>query len=126
MAEMEDKLNSILGNPQMMQQIMSMAQSFGPSQGEPPKQEERKPEPPPQQSQMQMPSGNELAMMQKLFGMARQSGIDKNQQALLKALGPYLSRDRIAKLEKAMRAAKLAGIASTALGSSGLPFLSGR
>lgn len=126
MAEMEDKLNSILGNPQMMQQIMAMAQALGQSQSEQPKQEERKPDPPPPQPQMQMPSGGDLAMIQKLFGMARQSGIDKNQQALLRALGPYLSRERIVKLEKAMRAAKLAGIASTALGSSGLPFLSGR
>ena len=124
MAEMEDRLNSILGNPQMMQQIMAMAQSLGQTQGEPPRQEESKPEPPPQQPQM--PSGNELAMMQKLFGMARQSGIDKNQQTLLKALGPYLSRERISKLEKAMRAAKMAGLASSVLGSSGLPFLSGR
>ena len=73
-----------------------------------------------------MPSGGDLAMIQKPFGMARQSGIDKNQQTLLRALGPYLSRERIVKLEKAMRAAKLAGIASTALGSSGLPFLPGR
>ena len=126
MAEMEDKLNSILGNPQMMQQIMAMAQALGQSQSEPSKQEERKPDPPPPQPQMQMPSGGDLAMIQKLFGMARQSGIDKNQQALLRALGPYLSRERIVKLEKAMRAAKLAGIASTALGSSGLPFLPGR
>lgn len=126
MAEMEDKLNSILGNPQMMQQIMAMAQALGQSQSEPSKQEERKPDPPPPQTQMQMPSGGDLAMIQKLFGIARQSGIDKNQQTLLRALGPYLSRERIVKLEKAMRAAKLAGIASTALGSSGLPFLSGR
>ena len=126
MAEMEDKLNSILGNPQMMQQIMAMAQALGQSQSEQPKQEERKPDPPPPQPQMQMPSGGDLAMIQKLFGMARQSGIDKNQQTLLRALSPYLSRERIVKLEKAMRAAKLAGIASTALGSSGLPFLSGR
>lgn len=124
MAEMEDRLNSILGNPQMMQQIMAMAQALGQTQGGPPKQEESKSEPPPQQSQM--PSGNELAAMQKLFGMARQSGIDKNQQNLLKALGPYLSRERIAKLEKAMRAAKMAGLASTVLGNSGLSFLSGR
>ena len=109
-----------------MQQIMAMAQALGQSQSEQPKQEERKPDPPPPQPQMQMPSGGDLAMIQKLFGMARQSGIDKNQQALLRALSPYLSRERIVKLEKAMRAAKLAGIASTALGSSGLPFLSGR
>ena len=114
---MEDKLNAILGNPQMMQQIMSMAQAMG-------QQEEQKPEPaPPPQNNT---PGLDLAMIQKLSGIARQSSIDKNQQNLLRALGPYLSRERITKLEKAMRAAKIAGIASTALAGSGLSLLSGR
>lgn len=114
---MEEKLNAILGNPQMMQQIMSMAQAMG-------QQEEQKPEPaPPQQNNT---PGLDLAMIQKLSGIARQSSIDKNQQNLLRALGPYLSRERIVKLEKAMRAAKIAGIASTALAGSGLSLLSGR
>jgi len=112
---MEEKLNAILGNPQMMQQIMSMAQAMG-------QQEEPKPEPPPQNNG----GGLDLAMIQKLSGIARQSSIDKNQQNLLRALGPYLSRERITKLEKAMRAAKIAGIASTALAGSGLSLLSGR
>lgn len=120
MDEMESKLNSILGNPQMMQQIMSMAQALG----QPPKAEEKPPEPPPQS--VPMPSGNDLAMMQRLYSVARQSGVDKNQQALLKALGPYLSRERIVKLEKAMRAAKIASLATNVLGSSGLSFFSGR
>ena len=115
MDAMEDKLNAILGNPQMMQQIMSMAQAMG-------QQEEPKPEPPPQNNS----TGLDLAMIQKLSGIARQSSIDKNQQNLLRALGPYLSRERIVKLEKAMRAAKIAGIASTALAGSGISLLSGR
>ena len=116
MEGMEEKLNAILGNPQMMQQIMSMAQAMG-------QQEESKPEPPPPQNNS---SGLDLAMIQKLSGIARQSGIDKNQQNLLRALGPYLSRERITKLERAMRAAKIAGIASTALSGSGISLLSGR
>ena len=121
MDQMEDKLNSILGNPQMMQQIMSMAQALGAGSPEPPKEET--PPPPPKQA----PSlGMDVGTMQKLIGIARQSGIDKNQQALLRALAPYLSRERITKLEKAMRAAKIAALASTALGSDGIPFFSGR
>jgi hypothetical protein len=116
MEGMEEKLNAILGNPQMMQQIMSMAQAMG-------QQEESKPEPPPPQNNS---PGLDLAMIQKLSGIARQSSIDKNQQNLLRALGPYLSRERITKLEKAMRAAKIAGIASTALSGSGISLLSGR
>ena len=116
MDEMESKLNSILGNPQMMQQIMAMAQAMG--------QQEQPPEDPPKPQPM--PSMQDAAMLQKIAGIARQSGVDKNQQALLKALSPYLSRERISKLERAMRAAKIAGIASSALGNGGIPFLSGR
>lgn len=124
MDDMEEKLNAILGNPQMMQQIMSMAQAMGQQKGDPPKKEEQKPDPPvPTASNS---GGLDLGMIQRITSIARQSGIDKNQQNLLKALGPYLSRDRIVKLEKAMRAAKIAGVASTALAGSGIPFLSGR
>lgn len=127
MDDMESKLNSILGNPQMMQQIMAMAQAMG--QQDSPKQEQQPTEPPPQpkpQPAPAMPSMADAAMLQRIAGIARQSGIDKNQQALLRALDPYLSRDRITKLERAMRAAKIAAFAGTALGSGNFPFFSGR
>ena len=119
---MEEKLNAILGNPQMMQQIMSMAQAMGQSHPEQSPKEPPKQEP---ASQMNV-GGLDLGMIQKISSIARQSGIDKNQQTLLTALSPYLSRDRIRKLEKAMRAAKLANAASSFLGSSGNPFFPGR
>lgn len=112
MSEMEDKLNAVLNNPQMMQQIMSMAKAMGsptPSKESPPAQQEALPE-------------FDLGMLQKLSGIAGQSGIDKNQQSLLKALGPYLSRERISKLEKAMRAAKMAKLATSLIGSGALKF----
>lgn len=121
MDEMEDKLGTILNNPQMMQQIMSMAQMLGQSQ---PQQTAPAPAPPsPPQS---LTGGMDTAMLQRIYNIARQSGIDKNQQALLKALTPYLSRERIVKLEKAMRAAKIAGLASTALEGAGISLFSGR
>ena len=117
MDEMEEKLGSILNNPQMMQQIMSMAQALGQSA----------PEKPPEQPAAASPQPDiDLSMVQKLAGMGRQSGIDANQQALLKALSPYLSRDRVGKLERAMRAAKMAKLASAFLNSGGLQLLSGR
>lgn len=119
MEGMEEKLNSILSNPQMMAQIMSMAQAFGASQEK--KQEQPTPPPPPS------PSVNfDPAMLQKVVGMAQQTGVDKNQQTLLHALIPYLSSARIARLENAMRAAKIAALASSFFGANGLPFFSGR
>ena len=127
MDEMQSKLNAILGDPQMMQQIMSMAQAMNQQNPEPVPQAETAP--PPKQ-EMPAPSATQqmpdAAMLQRIAGFARQAGVDKNQQALLRALSPYLSRERITKLEKAMRAAKIAGVAATALGGSGLSLLSGR
>ena len=98
----EEKLGAILGNPQMMQQIMTMAQSMGaPSPA---------PEPPPP------PQGPDPVMVQKMMAALQSSGVDNHQRALLTALDPYLTRDRISRLERAMRAAKLAGMATTFLG----------
>lgn len=117
MDEMADKLGSILNDPQMMQQIMNMAQTLGQSPPTPPPQVPPAPEPTPYSGQ-NLSAGMDTAMLQRLYAIARQSGIDKDQQALLRALGPYLSRERIAKLEKAMRAARLAALAATALSVS--------
>lgn len=116
MSEMEEKLGSILSNPQLMQQIMSMAQAMNQAS-------EAKPEQPPEPVPPALP---DFSMMQKLAGMNRQTGIDQNQQALLRALSPYISRERSAKLEKAMRAAKMARLASAFLNAGGLQMLTGR
>ena len=103
MDNLESGLQSILGNPQMMEQIMSLAQNF---QSEPP--------PPPPQTEG-MPE-LDFATIQKITSLIGKTGIDSQQKALLQALRPYLGSQRIQKLEKAMRAAKLAGIATTFLG----------
>lgn len=113
---MEEKLGAILNNPQLMQQIMSMAGSL--SSSEPPEQEQPSP---------QMPSLDfDPAMLQKVMGLAGQLGVDPNQKALLCALQPYLSSGKVQRLEKAMRAAKLASLASSAFSSGALSFLTGR
>ncbi len=113
MAELEDKLGALLNNPQLMQQIMSMAQSLGQQSGPPPS-----PEP--------QVSGFDPALLQKVAGIASAAGGDEQQRALLCALGPYLSRDRISRLEKAMQAAHLAKAASAFLGSGVLQTIAGR
>ena len=122
MDSMEDKLGSILNDPKMMQQIMSLAQSLG-QNTEPQTTQEpsRKQEAPPQS----FPEIDPM-MLKSISSMAGQGSIDSNQRTLLKALGPYLHQDRIRKLEKAMRAAKIARIASTFMNQGGLSFLTGR
>ena len=120
MDDMQTQMNEILNNPQMMQQIMAMAQQMNQSQS-------KKQEPEPTQSAPEQAFPDmDMSMIQKLAGFAGQSNVDKNQKTLLKALTPYLSRDRINKLERAMRAAKMANMASAFLGTSGFPFQAGR
>lgn len=124
MEEMEEKIGAVLNNPQLMQQIMAMAQAMG-SQDKPP-QQEQEPPPPPKQTQSILPEGIDLGSIQRIAGLAQRSQIDNNQRTLLRALRPYLSGDRISKLEKAMRAAKIAAVAGIALTPNGLNFNQGR
>lgn len=113
MSELEEKLGSILSNPQMMQQIMGLASALsagspasGQTQATPPQA------PQAQKKEPQLPLGN--------------SGVDDHQKALLSALGPYLHKDRLARLERAMHAAAMAGAASAFLNAGGLQKLTGR
>lgn len=122
MDDMQSRMGAILNDPDMMQKIMAMAQSLQqPSQdNSPPPQQET-----PQEPAFAMPD-IDPKMIQALSGFAGQSGIDKDQKNLLRALGPYLSDARVGKLEKAMRAAKMARMATSLLGQSGGLFGLGR
>ncbi len=112
MDEMENKLGSILGNPEMMSKIMALAQSFEQPENPPPPQQS---EPPPQAESI---PGLDINTIAKLSGLMQRTGVDKNQQGLLRALTPYLTQTRIQKLERAMRAAKMASMASSLFGNS--------
>ena len=119
MSELDDKLNSILSNPAMMQQIMSLAQALNQSEAQQQQQQQQPPPPPVPQNQVQQAnfaSSNERALnpnlLSKIAGIMQRGSIDKNQEALLRALRPYLSKQKLDKLERAMHAAKMAGIAS--------------
>ena len=118
MEGMEEKLGSILSNPQMMQQIMSMAQALSANQESPVEDTSY--------SVSSKEADFDPSVIQKFMGIASQMGIDPHQKALLQALRPYLSAPRIEKLEKAMRAAKLASLASSAFSSGALSILTGR
>ena len=112
MAEFEDTLNTILSNPHLMQNILSMAQSLSQDGSA-------------QDNSNALPE-MDFSMLQKLGSLSGQAGIDQQQKALLNALAPYLPKSRTAKLEKAMRAAKMAKMATLFLNSGGLQLLTGR
>lgn len=118
MSELEEKLGSVLSNPQLMQQIREMAQSLG-SQPPPP---EAPQSPPPE------PGGLDFdpALLEGLAKFARCNQVDNNQRTLLHALVPYLSQQRVNKLERAMRASQLATAASAFLNAGGLQKITGR
>lgn len=111
MSSLEETLSQVLGNPQMMQQIMSLAQSLGQQEQQP----QSPPSPPPPSPPPPPPAVPDGATVQRLAGLAGMGSVDKDQQALLRALGPYISRERRGKLERAMRAAKMATAASEML-----------
>lgn len=118
MAEFDEKLNSLLSNPEAMAQIMQMAQSLsgGQSQQTPP------PPPPPPSQQPSPPSGGDVlsslssltsnidpAMLTKLLPLIQEIGSqnDSNARQLLYALRPYLKPDRQEKIERALQLARL-------------------
>ncbi len=109
MADLEAQLGSILQDPEMMGKIMSFAQSLGGSD----------PPPPPQPKESPGLPEIDMQTVQRIASIMGNSGIDRHQQALLQALSPYLSHQRISKLEKAMRAAKMAGMAGSFFNSNG-------
>ena len=129
MAEFDDKLNSLLSNPEAMAQIMQMAQSLSGGQAQQPvqqvpqapPQQPSPPPPPPPVPQAASPGGNPLAalsgltggmdtaMLTKLLPLIQELGSqnDSNARQLLYALRPYLKPDRQEKIERALQLARL-------------------
>ena len=105
MDDLESKIGAILGNPEAMQKIMALAQSLNQNSKDPPKEQQQKQETPRQNQELSglLPAGLDLSMIQKLSGFAKQSGIDKNEQTLLKALGPYLRMEKEKKKRRGWR-----------------------
>ena len=106
MDDLQTRMGAILNDPEMMEKISAMAQSLSATQ---------EPAPEPTQQPPELPN-IDIGLLQKLAGIAGQTGIDHNQKNLLHALNPYLSSERIHKLERAMRAASMAKLAAVFLG----------
>lgn len=129
MAEFDEKLNSLLSNPEAMAQIMQMAQSLSGGQAQQPvqqvpqapSQQPVQPPPPPPLQQAPSPGGSPLsalssltggmdpAMLSKLLPLIQELGSqnDSNARQLLYALRPYLKPDRQEKIERALQLARL-------------------
>ena len=132
MAEFDDKLNSILSNPDAMSQIMQLAQSLGGGGAQ-----ESAPPPPPDQpggqpggpawgnppqaapppaggggdllSSLLGGGGLDMGLLTRLLPLIQELGgqRDSNARNLLYALRPYLRSDRQEKVERALQLARL-------------------
>ena len=121
MAEFDDKLNSILSNPDAMSPIMQLAQSLSGSGPEPPSPPPQ-PAPPPQQPAPPFSGGGDLfsslssltggmdpKLLTRLLPLVQELGgqRDSNARALLYALRPYLKEEKQNKVERALQLARL-------------------
>ena len=124
MAEFDEKLNSILSNPDAMSQIMQLAQSLGGGGGEgtppqqgpapawsPPPQQNPPPSqsPPPLGALSSLAGGLDPGLLSRLLPLIQELGgqRDSNARNLLYALRPYLRSDRQEKVERALQLARL-------------------
>lgn len=105
MSEFEDKLNAILNDPGEMERITRLASEL---MGGGASENSAAPETP-------TPDGELLGRITRLLGST--GGGDKT--ALLRALSPYLRPERQARLQKALRLARMARLAGTALAEDG-------
>ena len=108
MAEFEDKLNSILSNPDLMGQIMSMAGAMN----------QQPPTPPPQPTgfgSLPFDPGAMTGMMQ----MLKATQLEPKQRNLIQALRGFVPDDRLIRLEKAMQASLIARFATSAMNQGG-------
>ena len=117
MAEFDEKLNSILSNPDAMSQIMQLAQSLSGGQEQPsaPPSPPPPPTPAPRQSApaqdmlSSLAGGLDPKLLTRLLPIIQELGSqqDSNARALLYALRPYLLEDRQEKVERALQLARL-------------------
>ena len=107
MAEFEEKLQSILGNPELMGQIMSMAGAMN--------------QPPPPPPQPQSPAGLPFdpGAMAGMMQMLKATQLEPRQRQLIQALRGFVPDDRLVRLEKAMQASLIAKFASAAMNQGG-------
>ena len=101
MDNLNQKITEILQDPSRMQQIMEMASAMGF-------------QPPEENTTVEMPSVQEA--FQQVSQVLQKTEVQENrQQTLIRALLPYLSPRRQAKLERAMQLSRISLLAGAAL-----------
>jgi len=102
MSELEDKINSVLSDPEQMSRLAGLAQSLMGSSLMPQKEEPK-----------------EEPLLQKLMGSFGGATQQTGGAAMLRAICPYLDERRGRKLEKAIRMSEMAKLARNFLKEQG-------
>ncbi len=116
MSDFEDKVNSILNDPEQMEKIAGLAKSLMGGEGK---------EQPDAAGLFSSLAGGESpgfdpAMLGRLGRLLRaEAGQSREKQALFEAMKPYLSEKRRMKMDRAIKLAGLARIARLAMGEMG-------
>lgn len=129
MAELDDKINALLSDPDSMAKIMQLAQSLSGGSGSPepqqaPQGQWNPPQPPPPQTApaafsagsggggdplSSLAGGLDPQLLMRLLPLVQElgSGQDTNARRLVYALRPYLKPERQDKVERALQLARL-------------------
>ena len=130
MSEWEEKLNTLLSDPDAMAQVMQMAQSLSQQLGQPggaapPNGAAAPPSPPPQEGQANasspLPGGIDPSLVQKLLPLLSQLNRPESGEtaAFLRTLRPFLKPERQDKVERAAQLARFIHLGKTLLLSEG-------
>ena len=117
MEDLESAIGQILGNPERMAQILSLANSLGVGPPGPPGPDA--PGPLPEGSEC--PEGGEPPLLSEelvgsLLSLLREAGhTDPRERQLLNALKPYCTRERQQRIDRALRIARISQVAGAAL-----------
>ena len=103
MSELEDRINSVLGDPKQMEMISRLAQNLM-GEGAPPSS----PEP---------PGGIDPEMIGRIGRLMREDS--GKSGAVLEAMKPYLSEKRRGKVDRAIKLSRIARIARLAMDGDG-------
>ena len=125
MAGFEEQLNSILGNQEAMSQIMALARSLSGEQPQEPGSEDTYS---PAETEPASPPADLSALMGQIDPKMLQVGMDVIRQvqstedrnvALLSALRPFLKEERRARLDRALKIARMTKLVRVALDALG-------
>lgn len=106
MADIQDKINEILSNPEALRQVQSLGEQLGLAGNVP-----EKPQPPEKKNELSLPTdfmNDDIAKsLIKILPAVKSIGCEDDTTRLLNALRPFLSCEKQEKLDKAEKMLKL-------------------